>query len=592
MFIDPLHQDSSFEDFLFEKGLIDAQKRDQIKSEIAKSGSNVNEVVYNSGFLSDEVYAKAYSEFYNIPFISLVERKFDEDLTSKIPVQLAKNYLLMPFMFDESSGVLHVAMKDPLDLQFISFLEKKLGLRIVSYISPLNELTRVVDEVYGKSIKEEVSQAVEELSQATLKIEESGQSLESITSLKDAPVARIVNILLESAVKSSASDIHIEPWEDSVRIRFRIDGILSEKHVLPKVVHDSLVARIKILSNLKIDEKRIPQDGRFKVQVGNTFTDLRVSTLPTIHGEKVVIRLLKDEANVYTFRDLGLSGLSLKRFEEALLKPNGIIIITGPTGSGKTVTLATALSKLNSVKVNIVTLEDPVEIKIKGVNQVQINPQAGLTFASGLRAFLRQDPNIIMVGEIRDGETAELAIHAALTGHLVLSTLHTNSSAGAIPRLIDMGVENFLLASTLNAVLAQRLVRRLCNNCKQLYSPPEDLVSEVKSVLSNINDSHLLEVKDRKIIELIKNVSASEIKLYRSVGCNKCGESGYKGRCGIYEVLQVSNKIREKIIDKAPEAEINNVAVQEGMITLLQDGYIKALEGITTIEEVLRVAKE
>ena len=305
-----------------------------------------------------------------------------------------------------------------------------------------------------------------------------------------------------------------------------------------------------------------------------------------------MIRLLKDEANVYTFKDLGLTGLSLKRFEEALLKSNGIILVTGPTGSGKTVTLATALSKLNTSKVNIVTLEDPVEIKIKGVNQVQINPQAGLSFASGLRSFLRQDPNIIMVGEIRDGETAELAIQAALTGHLVLSTLHTNSSAGAIPRLIDMGVENFLLASTLNVVLAQRLVRKICENCKTAYDPLQELIVDIRNALSTVSDSQLMLARDKSVAEAVKKVGQSQVKLYRGAGCNKCGETGYKGRSGIYEVLQVSESIKRLMLNKTPESEINKVAMEEGMLTLLQDGYIKALEGVTSIEEVLRVAME
>lgn len=592
MFIEPSLSKTSFEDFLLEKGLIDEAKFTLLKAELAKSPGNTADTVYKSGLLTDEDYAKAYSQFYGIPYISLLEKKFDEELINKIPVQLAKTYVLAPFLYDASQNTLHLAMRDPLDLQFITFLEKKLGYKIIAYISPPSEIDKVVDETFGKSIKEEVIQALEEINQTTLKIEETNQSLESIGSLKDAPVARIVNILLESAVKGGASDIHLEPGEDNMRVRYRVDGILSERHVLPKAVQDSLVARIKILSNLKIDEKRIPQDGRFKIQVGETFTDLRVSTLPTVNGEKVVIRLLKDEANIYTFKDLGLGGLSLRRFEEGLLKSNGIIIITGPTGSGKTVTLATALSKLNSVKVNVVTLEDPVEIKIKGVNQVQINPQAGLTFSSGLRSFLRQDPNIIMVGEIRDGETAELAIHAALTGHLVLSTLHTNSSAGAIPRLIDMGVENFLLASTLNVVLAQRLVRKVCNDCKVVYDPPEDLLKEVKAVLESIGNTQLLEARDKQMLESIKKVGTGSIKLYRAVGCSKCNDTGYRGRSGIYEVLQASEKIRALIINKGTESDINKIATSEGMITLLQDGYLKALEGVTTLEEVLRVAKE
>ncbi len=592
MFIDPLHVTKTFEEFLLDKGLIDEAKLQVIRDEAVKSSASITDIVYKTGFLKDDDFAHAYSEFYGIPYISLLEKKFDDDLINRVPVQIAKTYVVVPFLYDSANNTLHMAMRDPLDLQFISFLEQKLGYKIIPYITPPDELVKVVDETYGKSIREEVSEALEEMSQTTLRIEESNQSLESIGSLKDAPVARIVNTLLETAVKGNASDIHLEPEDDHMRVRYRIDGILTERHVLPKAVQDSIVARIKILANLKIDEKRIPQDGRFKVDVGGSVTDLRVSTLPTVNGEKVVIRLLKNEANVYTFKDLGLGGLSLRRFEEGLLKSNGIIIITGPTGSGKTVTLATALSKLNSVKVNIVTLEDPVEIKIKGVNQVQINPQAGLTFASGLRAFLRQDPNIIMVGEIRDGETAELAIHAALTGHLVLSTLHTNSSAGAIPRLVDMGVENFLLASTLNVVLAQRLVRRICMDCREEYEPPDDLKNEIKKVLDGITNTQLLESRDRNMLNAVRRVGQSSVKLYRARGCSKCKETGYKGRLGIFEVLQVSEKIRPLIINKATESEINKVATEEGMITLLQDGYLKALEGITTLEEVLRVAKE
>lgn len=590
MFVDAAQDKKSFEDFLFDKGLIDEAKLKLIKGDIVKGSDTVSNIVLKNSYVTDDVYAKAYAEFYDVPYVSIVEKKFNEELLNIVPTQLAKTYTVIPFLEDKGKGVLHIAMVDPLDLQFISFLEKKLGYKIVAYISPPSELHKVVDENYGKSIKEEVEEALEELSQTTLKIEESHQSLEDIKDLKDAPVARIVNILLETAVKSGTSDIHLEPEESNMRIRYRVDGILSEKHTLPKEMQESIVARIKILANLKIDEKRVPQDGRFKVQVGETFTDLRISTLPTVNGEKVVIRLLKDEANVYTFKDLGISGLTLKRFEEALLKSNGIVIITGPTGSGKTVTLATALSKLNTSKVNIVTLEDPVEIKIKGVNQVQINPAAGLTFASGLRAFLRQDPNVIMVGEIRDGETAELAIHAALTGHLVLSTLHTNSSAGAIPRLIDMGVENFLLASTLNAVLAQRLVRKICNNCKTSYDPPEELVKDIRNALKDVKESQLMLAQDKSTLTLVKNAGEKSIKLYRGTGCNKCNDTGYKGRSGIYEVLLVTDKMKSLIITKSTESDVNKVAMEEGMLTLMQDGYIKVLEGVTTIEEVLRVA--
>jgi type II secretory ATPase GspE/PulE/Tfp pilus assembly ATPase PilB-like protein len=342
---------------------------------------------------------------------------------------------------------------------------------------------------------------------------------------------------------------------------------------------------------MKIDEKRIPQDGRFKVQVGKTETDLRVSTLPTVFGEKVVIRLLKEEGTVFTFRDLGMRGLTLKRFEEMTLKPNGMILVTGPTSSGKTVTLASTLNKLNTIRVNIVTIEDPVEIRVPGVNQVQVNPQAGLTFSAGLRSFLRQDPNIIMVGEIRDGETAELAVHAALTGHLVLSTLHTNSASGAIPRLLDMDVEDFFLASTIIGVMAQRLVRKVCPYCKEEYDPPKEILDDIQKIIDELSSNSVLMTKDPEVAKIVKGVKENgEIKLYRGKGCPKC-ESGYKGRVGIFELLLMSEKIGEATLEKVPASKIEEIARQEGMITLMQDGYLRAIEGDTTLEEVMRVTK-
>jgi type II secretory ATPase GspE/PulE/Tfp pilus assembly ATPase PilB-like protein len=399
-------------------------------------------------------------------------------------------------------------------------------------------------------------------------------------------------MILETAVKSGASDVHIEPGEDACRLRYRVDGILSEKRTLPKEMTESVVARIKILAGMKIDEKRIPQDGRFKVQVGKTETDLRVSTLPTIYGEKVVIRLLREQGAVFTYKDLGMRGLTLKRLEEMVLKPNGMILVTGPTSSGKTVTLASTLDRLNTARVNIVTVEDPVEIRVPGVNQVQINPQAGLTFAAGLRSFLRQDPNIIMVGEIRDDETAELAVHAALTGHLVLSTLHTNSASGALPRLMDMGVEDFFLVSTVIGILAQRLVRKVCKYCVQEYEPPKEIADEIDAILQELSKNTVLMTKDPENAKLIKTLlEKKKLVLFRGKGCSKCGNSGYTGRVGIFELLQMSEKIGEATLEKAPATKIENIAKLEGMITLMQDGFLRALEGSTTLEEVMRVTK-
>jgi len=411
------------------------------------------------------------------------------------------------------------------------------------------------------------------------KIEESIEDIEKAEEvIRNAPVARIVSTILEYAVKSRASDVHIEPGEKKSRVRYRIDGVLQERLSLPRKVHGSVVSRIKILSNLKIDERRLPQDGRFKIDVGGTEVDLRVSTMPTSFGEKVAIRLLEGEGTVMRLPELGFRGITLKRIEEALLKPHGIILVTGPTGSGKTVTLAACLNKLNSVRINIVTLEDPVEIQIPGVNQVQVHPVAGLTFASGLRSLVRQDPDVIMVGEIRDTETAELAIHAALTGHLVLSTLHTNSAAGALPRMMDMGVETFLLASTVNAVVAQRLVRMACQECKERFEAEPAVVEDIKKVLGPLYPQKLEE--------------GGKVYLHRGKGCKVCGKTGFLGRTGIFEALQMTDKVRRMLLEHKPTGEIHKLVVEEGMVTLQQDGYLKVLEGLTTIEEILRVARD
>jgi general secretion pathway protein E len=360
-----------------------------------------------------------------------------------------------------------------------------------------------------------------------------------------------------------------------VRVRYRIDGILSERLVLPKSVNDAVVSRIKILSGMKIDEKRLPQDGRFNYRAQGEEVDLRVSSLPTVHGEKIVMRLLKKSGAVPTMADLGLRGRALKNLEDAILRPHGIILICGPTGSGKTTTLYAVLSKINTNRVNIVTLEDPVEYQIPGVNQVQINPQAGLTFASGLRSFLRQDPNIIMVGEIRDTETADLAVQAALTGHLVFSTLHTNDASGALPRLLDFGIEPFLLASSMTAIVAQRVVRRICDSCKTDYEPTPTVVEDFQSILGPLFPK-----------------TDTVFRLHKGTGCRECNDSGYQGRIGIFEVLPVSEAIARLILERAAASDIEKQAKVEGLVSMKQDGYLKALEGITTIEEVLRVAQE
>jgi general secretion pathway protein E len=380
---------------------------------------------------------------------------------------------------------------------------------------------------------------------------------------------------LEYAVTSRASDVHIEPQEDRVRVRYRIDGILYDKLSLPKNVQDSVVSRIKILSEMKIDEHRTPQDGRFNFKASDKEVDLRISVLPTAFGEKIVMRLLRKSGGVPTLDELGLTGSSLRNLETAMLRPHGIILVCGPTGSGKTTTLYSILAKLNTTRVNIMSLEDPIEYALPGVNQVAVNPAVGLTFATGLRAFLRQDPNIILVGEIRDKETNELALQAALTGHLVFSTIHTSNAAGALPRLLDLGAENFLLASTINAILGQRIVRKICENCKEQYVPLPQILAEIKKILGKLFPQ-----------------TQMEVKLSRGKGCDQCAKSGYLGRVGIFETLPVTPKIASMVLENSDSATMEAEAIMEGMITMKQDGYLKVLQGITTVEEVLRVAQD
>jgi len=581
----------TIEDILLEKNLLTIDQVSSLRFENQNTGVPIAQIIKDRGLVSSLEFAKSYSEAYNIPYVSLPEKKPDPSLMSYVTMELAKSQEVVPFEFNPETNELSLAMVDPLDLPTIEFVEKRSNVKVLPFITTPEDVKKVLSDFQGSKIGEEITAALEEIEQTTLKLDGNAEEISSAT-LRDAPVARIVGMILETAVKIGASDIHLEPYEKETRLRYRVDGVLEEKRVFPKIMHDPIVARIKILSNMKLDEKRKPLDGRFKVQVGDVFTDLRISTLPTVYGEKVVIRLLQDEGTVLSFKDLGLRGLSLRRVEEALLKPTGIILVTGPTGSGKTVTLASALNKLNTVRINIMTLEDPVEIRIPGVNQVQVNPQAGLTFASGLRAFLRQDPDVIMVGEIRDGETAELAIHAALTGHLVLATLHTNSAAGAIPRLLDQGVEDYLLTSTINVVVAQRLVRRICQYCKEELTPPEEVQQEMRAILHPLDPSKVATTtRDKSIIEAMKKLSNPQLTVYKGKGCDKCGNTGYHGRVGIFEVLNVSEKISDMILDHAASGKIHDQATQEGMITLQQDGVFRVLEGATTLEEVMRVIK-
>jgi type IV pilus assembly protein PilB len=564
---------NTIEDILASLKILTPDQVSQVKLEQINTGKQVRDILLEKGWASEKDILGAQARILNIPVIDLKDRPIGVEVLSKIPEAVAQHYILMPFGIE--AGQIQVAMSDPLDLQVIEFLETKSGMRVKPYVAPVDEIQAAIETNYAQSIDKDVRAALREAQTETTKIEESIKDISKLgDAIRDAPVARIVSTMLEYAAKSRASDVHIEPGEENTRVRYRIDGVLQERLVLPNKVHDSVISRIKILSNLKIDEKRIPQDGRFQIQVGEQQIDLRVSTLPTSMGEKVVMRLLRKDSKVPTFAELGIRGNALKSFENALAKTAGIVLVTGPTGSGKTTTLRTALTKLNSVKVNIITLEDPVEYQVPGVNQVQINPAAGLTFASGLRSILRQDPNVIMVGEIRDGETMELAIQASLTGHLVLSTLHTNSAAGALPRLLDMGAEPFLVASSVNVIMAQRLVRQLCQKCRVAAPITPEVEQQIKQSLGNL---------------MPKESATKQPIVYQPKGCSACNNLGYEGRAGIYEVLEVSEKIGRLILQRESADKVQAEAVAAGMITMKQDGFLKVLEGLTTFEEVLRV---
>ena len=585
-------EQKGIEDVLFDSGKLTKDQLSTVKMESINSGKTVDEILISRNLATKEDIAKSKGQQLGFEYVDPTAKPIPADVLSKIPEPVARRFILIPFQFEPETNILHVAMSDPLDLQVVEFVERKSAARIKPFISTPDLINQAISEQYSQSLTTQVSAALEEVS-GTIEAKEELTDLGKVEEvIKEAPVAKIVSTLLEYAIKARASDVHIEPQEDRTRVRYRIDGILQERVVLPRKVHEALVSRIKILSNLKIDEKRIPQDGRFTFKLKDNVVDLRIASLPTVNGEKIVMRLLPKASQAPTLDDLGMRGFSLKIFEENIIKPHGIILITGPTGSGKTTTLFATLSKISNPKVNVVTLEDPVEYNIPGVNQVQINPQAGLTFASGLRSFLRQDPNIIMVGEIRDGETTGLAIQASLTGHLVFSTLHTNSSAGALPRLLDMGAETFLLASTMNCVVAQRVVRNICLDCKQEFTPPPQMVEDIKGNLGNLLTDKHLKLSDKEEKDLKSLQGKSKLKLYKGKGCDKCGDSGYKGRVAIFEVMPITDKIGRLILERSPAGKIEEQAVEDGMIKLLQDGFLKAVEGITTVEEILRVARE
>lgn len=567
-------EDTTLFDILLSEHLLTPQQVEEIRLKSAAEGLPYENILKSLNLVSEEKLIEAKARLLGVPFISLASISFSPQAIGFVPRVLAERFSLMPFYFDEKTKTLSIAMSDPVDLDALQFIRQKTGLNVKTFAAYPQEIDKAINQEYKQEIIGEVGKALKESEEISKRVSVANVgNMPNI--IKEAPVAKIVSTILEYAATSRASDVHIEPQEDRIRVRYRIDGILYDKLSLPKRVQDAVTSRIKILSAMKIDEHRIPQDGRFNFKILDKEVDLRISVLPTVYGEKIVMRLLRKSGGVPSLEDLGLGGISLKNLETAVLRPHGIIIVCGPTGSGKTSTLYSILSQLNTTRVNILTLEDPVEYQLPGINQVGINSAVGLTFATGLRSFLRQDPNIILVGEIRDTETTDLALQAALTGHLVFSTLHTSSASGALPRLIDLGAEPFLLSSTMNAMVGQRIVRRICTYCKESYAPVAQIIEEMQKVLGKLF-----------------TVDTASIKLYKGKGCGECDDAGYLGRVGIFEVLPISNKIANLILEHPDTTTLEKKAIEEGMITMKQDGYLKTLQGITTLEEVIRVAQE
>ncbi len=589
--------DAIIEKILTKGNLATVERIASLKDEAKKSKRPLQQLVTEQQIISTTDLIKAYADNVGIPYIELDAKGIPPEVLNKIPERVARQYNAVLFKIDED-GTHHLAIEDPDDVLAVNFLEKEIGENTKIYIAPRNNIIDALENYRG-----DVNAELKEVIDIQREDNTANQDVSEAEIAEDSPIAQTVNLLIEYAIKSNASDIHIEPREEYVQIRYRIDGVLKEVNRLPKNVLGALVSRVKILSNLKIDERRVPQDGRFKIRVGGKQFALRVSTLPITDGEKIVMRILDESNRSVTLGDLGYWGHSITTMNDAIAQPNGMILVTGPTGSGKSTSLFSALSFLNTPDVNISTIEDPVEYKIPGVNQTQTNSKAGMTFANGLRALLRQDPNIIMVGEIRDSETANLGIQAALTGHLVFSTLHTNNAATALPRLLDMDIEPFLIASTVKAIVGQRLVRRLSHTSRISYTPSDEEKAAVLRLFGLTEGQSFA-----RIHELEKQAAAAGIGGDAPLSTDENGiktlwkadtedndaaaHGGFRGRIGIYEVLGNSQAIQKLIVGNATSSQIQDQAVSEGMMTMQLDGIIKALRGDTTIEEVLRVTRE
>ena len=580
-------ENKQLKEFLLDSNLLEDKVIEENFIEADKAKKKLGDLLVEKKLINEIELRKLYSYILGIPFVNLEKEMIAPDILQIIPEPIAKKYNIVSFEKDGKN--LKVAMKNPEDLQTIDFIRKKTGLKIVPCLTSEESIKAALRQ-YEKSLKAEFGDIISADSEEASANAEEENDLEKIA--QDLPIIRIVDTLIKHAILQSASDIHIEPDEKEVRVRYRIDGILHDAMTLPRQVNDGLVARIKVLSNLKLDEHRLPQDGRFKIEKDGYKISFRVSLLPVFEGEKIVMRLLDETSKGLTLEKMGLMGDTLEIVHRGIKRPNGMILVTGPTGSGKTTTLYTAMDILNTPEVNISTVEDPIEYRMMRVNQTQINPKINMTFASALRALLRQDPDIIMVGEIRDGETMQIAIEAAMTGHLVLSTLHTNSAAATLPRLLDMGAEAFLIASTVNVIIGQRLVRKLCNECKTTYTLSEKEVKALSDVFDMDKILAMLKTAPEMKGFINEKSTWKNINFHKPKGCDQCSNEGYHGRMGIYEVLEMNEEMGKLITSNASSDVLEEKARANGMRTMAEDGFIKAVQGITSIEEVMRVTKE
>jgi len=567
-------KEKKLKEIVMTSGLVSEKDFIEARDEAERSGQSAMNVLIGTGKITEDYFTELLSPYYGVPIVNLKKENIDPSILELIPEIYAKSKNVVLFDYDKEKGVAKLAMQDPFDYETIEFVRARLNVWPEPYLTTQTSLRyglKHYEQKFGMDFTEVISTNIE---QSLAIAEEKDLSKTAIA----IPIVSILDNILEHAVALAASDIHFEPLKEGLLVRFRIDGVMSEIVNLPKEIAPILVARVKILANLQIDEHRVPQDGRFRFEMDDgTDVDIRTNIMPVFNGEKVEIRLLRSSIRPFSLKDLGMSDGDIKIVSEEIKKPHGMILATGPTGHGKTTTLYAILHILNTPSVNITTIEDPIEYQFPRVNQTQVNMKAGITFANGLRSLLRQNPDIIMVGEIRDNETVEIAIHAALTGHLVLSSLHTNDATAALPRLLDMGAPAFLLSSTVNLVIAERLVRRICTSCQESYHPTAEITRLIKAQVELSGTEKSFQIPDT---------------LFRGKGCDVCGHTGFTGQIGIFEVLRVDESIRELILKEVPISELRKKAIANGMVTMFQDGLDKVERGITTIEEIVRVVKE